>query len=133
MPVLSARSRKPRRWRYPGGLPPLPPPASGNNTPARKGARVLLRHPTKPFLIPVISIWRISVVSVTLLCNKLVPRCFHPHPRLLAEVRERYSQDTATETSVRLAKRIKKRRTVGREGRTVVVADRAAPKLHEAS
>jgi hypothetical protein len=39
--------------------------------PARKGAGVLLRRPTKLFLIPAISIRRTSVVFVMLLCNKL--------------------------------------------------------------
>ena len=70
----------------------------------RKGARVLLRRPTKLFLIPAVSIWKFSVLSVTLLCNKLVLERFHPHPRLLAEVRECYFQDTAAETLVRSAK-----------------------------
>jgi hypothetical protein len=39
-----------------------------------------------------------------LLCNKLVPKRFHSRPRVLAEVRKRYSQDTTAETPVRSAK-----------------------------
>jgi hypothetical protein len=65
---------------------------------------VLLHHPTKLFLIPVVSIRTTTVVSVMLLCNKLVPKCFHSQPRVLAEVRKRYSQDTTAETPVRSAK-----------------------------
>ena len=65
---------------------------------------MLLRRPTKLFLIPAVSIWKFSVMSVTLLCNKLVPERFHPHPCFLAEVREGYFQDTAAETLVRSAK-----------------------------
>jgi len=40
---------------------------------------VLPHHPTKLFLIPVISIRTTSVVPVMLLCNKLVPKRFHSH------------------------------------------------------
>jgi hypothetical protein len=43
---------------------------------------VLLHHPIKLFLIPVVSIRTTTVVSVMLLCNKLVPKCFHSQPRL---------------------------------------------------
>jgi len=64
---------------------------------------VLLHRPTKLFLIPVISIRTTSVVSVMLLCNKLVPKRFHSQPRVLAAVRKRYSQDTTAETPVRSA------------------------------
>ena len=38
---------------------------------------MLLHRPTKLFLIPVVSIRTTSVVSVMLLCNKLVPKRFH--------------------------------------------------------
>jgi hypothetical protein len=65
---------------------------------------VLLHRPTKLFLIPVFSIRTTSVVSVILLCNKLVPKRFHSQTRVLAEVRKRYSQDTTTEILVRSAK-----------------------------
>ena len=65
---------------------------------------MLLHHPTKLFLIPAISIWKTSLVSVTLLCNKLLPERFHPHPRLLGDVRGRYSQDTTAGRPVRSAK-----------------------------
>ena len=51
---------------------------------------MLLHRPTKLFLIPVISIRTTSVVSVMLLCNKLVPKRFHSQPRVLAAVRKRY-------------------------------------------
>jgi len=65
---------------------------------------VLLHRPTKLFLIPVISIRTTSVVPVMLLCNKLVPKRFHSQPRVSAEVRKRYFQDTTVETPVRSAK-----------------------------
>ncbi len=64
---------------------------------------MLLHRPTKLFLIPVISIRTTSVISVMLLCNKLVPKRFHSQPRVLAAVRKRYSQDTTAETPVRSA------------------------------
>ena len=44
--------------------------------PPRKQARAALPRPTRPILIPAISIWKTSVVSVTPLCNKLLPECF---------------------------------------------------------
>jgi hypothetical protein len=83
---------------------------------------VLLHRPTKLFWIPVISIRTTSVVSVILLCNKLVPKRFHSQPRVLAEVRECYFQDTTAETPVRSAKEIKTRQGVGRERRADVIA-----------
>ena len=43
----------------------------------RKGVRALLHRPTKLFLIPAISIWKTSLVSATLLCNKLLQNRFH--------------------------------------------------------
>ena len=49
---------------------------------------MLLHHPTKLFLIPVISIRTTSVVPVMPLCNKLVPKRFHSQPRVSAEVRK---------------------------------------------
>jgi hypothetical protein len=64
---------------------------------------VLLHHPTKLFLIPVISIRTTSVVPVMPLCDKLVPKRFHSQTRVLAVVRKRYSLDTTGDTPVRSA------------------------------
>jgi hypothetical protein len=48
------------------------------------------------------------VVSITLLCNKPVPTRYRSRLGFLPDIRKHYSQDTAVETSVRSAKRIKK-------------------------
>lgn len=68
---------------------------------------MLLHRPTKLFLIPVISIRTTSVVSVMLLCNKLVAKRFQSQTHVLVEVRKRYSQDTTAETPFDQRKRIK--------------------------
>jgi hypothetical protein len=68
--------------------------------PGPKAARVLRRHLIKLFLIPAISIRRISVVSVMLLCNRLLGKRFRVIPPR-GGVPERYSQDTTVETLVR--------------------------------
>src|SRR5205823_8198625 len=68
---------KPRRWQCRDGPELLPLPALGNSTLPRKGVRALLHRPTKLFLIPAISIWKTSLVSATLLCNKLLQNRFH--------------------------------------------------------
>jgi hypothetical protein len=67
----------------------------------------LLHRPTKLFLIQAISIWKTSLVSAALSCNKLLQNRFHLFLGLW-EVRESYSQDTTAEMSVRSAKDIKK-------------------------
>jgi len=45
-------------------------------------------------------------MSVALLCNKLVPTRYRSRACFLPDIRTHYSQDTATETSVRSSARV---------------------------
>jgi hypothetical protein len=58
-----------------------------------------------------------------LLCNKLVPKRFHPHPRLLAEVRECYFPRHRSGNVRSIGEReLEDRQTVCRECRAVIAA-----------